>query len=271
MTESNLPPLPQSRFAKGNPIVVPEYKLIFFPMPKVACTEWKMIMQRMMGMSNDERYGHVHIQETNGLTYLKDYSLEKIHEMLLNDEWTKAVFVREPKQRILSAFLDKYFNHPGSFDMRCCEILSGQKQEECKRKLTEDDYTGHFSHFLHLASTDCKDEHWNPQVDNLDLGYWRTINFVGYFENMSADVQLLLSSLSSSKTGETAWNKYGRTGWGENGTSPFLGRNSAKHSTGASDKMGKYYSPEDEKYVEMHWGKEWNQDYYHFDPIHLFD
>jgi hypothetical protein len=34
-----------------NPIVVEEYKLIFFPVPKVGCSEWKLLLRRMMGFT----------------------------------------------------------------------------------------------------------------------------------------------------------------------------------------------------------------------------
>ena len=41
----------------------------------------------------------------NGLKYLNTYSLSEANEMLTSDKWTRALFVRDPKERSLSAYL----------------------------------------------------------------------------------------------------------------------------------------------------------------------
>ena len=42
-----------SRAEWGNPIVLEEYRLIFFTIPKVACSEWKQLFRRMMGFEGE--------------------------------------------------------------------------------------------------------------------------------------------------------------------------------------------------------------------------
>lgn len=53
------------------PIVVPEYKLLFFSVPKVACTTFKLLFRRMKGISNwakqDADLVLPHNPEHNGL------------------------------------------------------------------------------------------------------------------------------------------------------------------------------------------------------------
>jgi hypothetical protein len=44
-----------SNLAWANPIVLKEYKLIFFPVPKVACSEWKQLLRKMMGLKGKIR------------------------------------------------------------------------------------------------------------------------------------------------------------------------------------------------------------------------
>jgi len=88
-------------------VVIEEYKLIFFTILKVACSEWKALFRRMMGLNHQIHPKEVHNPKINGLKYLCDYSLEEALEIMTSEEWTRAVFVREPKERILSAFLDK--------------------------------------------------------------------------------------------------------------------------------------------------------------------
>jgi len=88
------------------PVVIEEYNLIFFTIPKVACTEFKLLFHRMTGLTYDlPANGQVHtIQNPNEnmLKTLDDYPLWKAQEMMNNPEWTKAVFLREPKERVLS-------------------------------------------------------------------------------------------------------------------------------------------------------------------------
>ena len=62
----------------------------------------------MMGLPYDlPEGGEVHIIQNpneNKLKTLDEYPLFKAQEMMNSQEWTKAIFVREPKERILSAF-----------------------------------------------------------------------------------------------------------------------------------------------------------------------
>jgi len=88
------------------PIVIESHKLIFFTVPKVGCTVFKQLFRRMMGYKN-WRTKDPHDPSRNGLMYLNHYSMEKATAILKSPDWTNAVFVRKPKERFLSAFLDK--------------------------------------------------------------------------------------------------------------------------------------------------------------------
>ena len=261
---------------------------------RVACIEWKLFFRSVMGYSNNdilsiemERAGHdtastsIHNPKINGLKYLSDYTLEEAQYMLNSETWTRAVFVREPKERVLSAYLDKYIRKPDFFNRTCCRKLKERdEQAYCRNKLIEEG--GDFRYFLKHASHDCKNHHWDPQAENIDLKWWDAITFVGYFDSLAPDAQVLLSSIYSNSSsvslpspspslGESAWELYGKTGWGPNGTSAFLVRDSTIHVTNAHDKLRKYYTPRDEETVEQHWAMEWEQKMFHFDTFHLFE
>jgi hypothetical protein len=93
------------------PIVLEEYKLIFFTIPKVGCTAWKQLFRRMMGYSDWKNENVNNMQpwnpESNGLKYLYQYDRVTASEMMSSPEWTRAIVVRCPKERFLSAYLDK--------------------------------------------------------------------------------------------------------------------------------------------------------------------
>jgi len=255
----------------GNPFVLEEYKLVFFTIPKDACSEWKLLFRRMLGLPDMDLKPHeekiLHNPSYNGLTYITDYTMEAAQEMLTSEEWTRAVFVREPKERILSAFLDKAVVNSYYFRNRCCSKLPDPKERTyCNTHNDPKD----FPYFL-KRTLDCHNKHWNPQAIEIDHKWWKMMNFVGYMDNMSNDAKRLLQKVKN-KDGKTAWDEYGKTGWGESGQLGFMARDTtAVHSTNAHDKLRKYYTKCEEAFVEKHWALEWEQDAYHFDKIELYD
>ncbi len=271
----------------SNPIVIQKYKLVFFTMEKVACTEWKLLFRRMLEYPTWEPtrdYEELHNPEYNGLTYLTDFTLEEAQEMLTSDEWTRAIFTREPKERVLSAFMDKFVNRD-YFANKCCgenRLDNEKERENCLRRSETMD----FSYFLN-RTLDCPNEHWTPQADAIDDKWWPYINFVGYLHSASADVERLLRSLSKSHHGKTpisnrrgmtrgsiktTWDEHGKTGWGKDGTEAFLARdNEAYHKTNAHGRLRDVYTKCDEAFVEKHWAVEWAHDKYHFEKFKLFD
>ena len=226
----------------ASPVVVEEYKLIFFTVPKVGCTVFKHLLRRLVGYN--EMIPDPHNIEKNGLTLLSHYPIEKASEMLASDDWTKAIFVREPKDRILSAFLEKIsaYDKGHSFIVRkCCP-----KSLVCERAMGQS-----FQSFLWMTSQ-CRDDHWNPQSWRMEGRHWAHINFVGHLETAAADTKTLLQRIG-------AWDKYGSTGWGKSGEDAIFASNSVIHHTGASDQLEKYYTVEIERLVE----KLFEEDYQH--------
>ncbi|VDH94748.1 Hypothetical predicted protein [Mytilus galloprovincialis] len=129
------------RSGTSSPIVVRKYKLIFFWNEKAGCTYWKRLLQFIQGLKNKD----VHDPGRNGLTYLTQCKDNEIIDMMFNDTWTKVVFVREPRERVLSAFLEKGLNPARMRDM-------------CGRPAVKS-----LLEFITLIKT-CKDVHWSSQV-----------------------------------------------------------------------------------------------------------
>ena len=68
-------------------------------------------MRRMMGYENYYHHGGgiPHNAIKSGLNVLTDYRLEDANEMMTSENWTRAMFVRDPKERALSAFCEWIF------------------------------------------------------------------------------------------------------------------------------------------------------------------
>jgi Sulfotransferase family len=107
-----------------SPVVLEEYKLLFFTTAKVGCTVWKQLFRRMMGYEDwkaENTNGKLPWNpEANGLKYLHHYSRQAASEMMTSPKWTRAIFVRDPKERFLSAYLDKVVQNPFFTRHVCC-------------------------------------------------------------------------------------------------------------------------------------------------------
>ena len=265
---------------KDHPIVLPDYQLIFFDIPKVASTEWKLFFDSIMSGHPYTNRGRVHDPNENNLLYLSDYSLQEARNMLNSPNWTRAVFVREPKERLLSAYLNKFVKEVDFFIRKCCNNFSNKEErriciKELKKPRVGSNHSKRrardFGTFLHYAQKDeCRNPHWEPQIERYSTKVWRSMTFVGYFDTLAEDTRTLLSSLHNRTSGQSLWDEHGKTGYGTNGTSPFLSRRSEIHVTNAHAKLRQYFTSNDEAFVEKHWAAEWEQDFYHFEPFHLF-
>lgn len=222
------------------PIVVESHKLLFFTVAKAGCTVWKQLFRRMAGYSDwhEQNWETLipHNPETNGLKYLYDYDIQTASEMMTSREWTRAIMVRDPKERFLSAFLDKALSNDHIHLINsCCEDGS------CVERAAES-----LSGFLALCRT-CQDDHWRPQNDRMESKYWPYIDHVLHVENAFQDAKALLEKIG-------AWNDYGASGWGENGDLSIFGSKevagAGEHATWAQWQVWKWYTPENEVEVE---------------------
>lgn len=244
----------------NQPHVLQDYKLIFFSFPKVGCTEWRQLARKALGLPRTTQ--SIHDPKTNGLRYISDYSLEEAQEMITSPDWTRAVFIREPKERVLSAFLDKFVGPYPYFEKH--GFCSGFEQI-CKKKQKEKN----FSFFLNLTLS-ISDVHWRPQRNLIDEKWWPYIDYIGFMHNISNDAKTLLQRVKHSATGTTLWEDVARTGWGEEGKFAFM--ETARHgriANNAKDRLREYYTPCLEMFVEKHWAKEWESGL--FEPFQLFN
>ncbi len=253
------------------PIVNEEYKVIFFPVAKAASSEWLRFFTRLQG-SSDWCSNDIHQHEHNQLT---NYNREDAQRMMTDPSWTKAIFVRNPKARLLSAFLDKVLSHPKIFEQRYCPKYvnnGGGTLEDCL------EHYDTFDFFLKNFTVYCGENvHWRSIYSRIDEQWWPYINYVANMEHLDDDAKHFLQSIRSTKDGVSAWDRIGKTGWSDNerscdnfGDGSFLERKDKLHHTDASEKMRSYYTPELERYVELKYWKDYYNPYFHFTPLQLY-
>ena len=233
----------------GAPVVIEKYKLIFFTSPKVGCTIWKQLFRRMMNIRNymEEEYETLlpWNPEINGLKYLYHYNRTSASAMMTDPTWTRAIFVRDPKERFLSAYLDKVIQNEYFTVQKCCPY-----SRTCIGKAKES--VGNFIQLMRI----CTDSHWNPQSKRiLEDKYWPQINFVGHMETLYDDAKTLLQQIG-------AWDEYGKSGWGPTRSDAIFqsmaGSSGRLHATNAVSKMKTYITPEIEKELELYYADDYN-------------
>lgn len=291
------------------PIVDEKHKLIFFSVPKVACTSFKFLFRRIMGAPDWDLQDDIHQRnlphnpEHNNLKYLWDYDPETASKMMTDPEWTRAIFVREPKERFLSAFLDKAMSNYGSFaTQHCCpDVVQCSKDNRKKlnfngelvdfiRSCQEPSWNSRSNHEVPFWHEDiaccsilkkcnekitnipsfletirnCHDDHWAPQSNRLDEKYWKYINFVGRMETMSEDTEKLLRRVG-------AWEEYAKSGWGTYHNKSMIETNggSQTHTTGSSSKLLEWFTPDLERMVEDFYSEDYKNPVLNFEKVNF--
>ncbi len=221
----------------SSPIVIQSHKLIFFPVPKVADTLWLMLLRRLMGMEN---WKSLDVDSFDGLARLSDFTIEQATEMMNSPEYTRATFLRDPKDRFLSTFVDKVMSSDASIKQSCCP-----EGDNCL--LNYQTMKG----FANLIQT-CENKHWIPMSSWIDLKFVPTLNFVGHLENAEADARSFLERIG-------AWESIGASGWGEHGneaifaTKDTLTDLTASDISGSWDLMSKVFTPRLESTLEQYY------------------
>ena len=236
----------------NDPIVVEEFKLLFFTIPKNTCSEFKMLFRRMMGFSNWKTEGALsiitHNPYKNGLKYLGSYSKAKQVEFMTSHNWTRAIFLRDPRERVLSAYIDKglgavkedRFVAGGYVKKHCCGLhfnklqrrnVNARMRTRClpltpfEKNNTIESFP--FSYFVKNFMGECRDPHWAPQHKRMKATNWNTINFIGHMDTLQEDAHNLLKKIG-------AFDAFSG-GWGpDNGT--IFETNFVEHATSAKEK-----------------------------------
>ncbi len=237
------------------PIVIPQYKLVFFTVPKVGCTTFKILFRRMMGekkfMKQSSGTGLPHNPEVNGLKYLFNYTIEEANHMMTSPEYTRAIFVRDPKARFISAYLDKAVGNRGSFlRSKCCKGNANACREARETPMG----------FLKLIQN-CTNSHWKPHSHRMETKYWKYINFVGHLETMNEDGARLLKQIGAEKFLQIG-------GWGKGAdTRIFEVSGRQTHVTNSNSRLNEFYTPELEQEVEKYYAEDYDNDLFGFKKV----
>jgi hypothetical protein len=219
--------------AQWSPLMVTKYSWLFCPIPKNACSQWRMLSARLHEFPRwrDARVAvHLMNDRTIHESFARKIASQQnailIDSISPNRTWTWSVVVRDPLARLLSAWLDKWqdFRLPVPFSAFVHAIARGE--------------IGY-------------NEHWRLQSDFCGL---RVVPYhhIIRFENMTAGAYELFRDLNIQNDSVL------HTGWGEGRS--FLKDNNQLLDPGkrkdAGAQLCKYYTPELEEIVRGIYGED---------------
>lgn len=193
------------RYAAHHMLINREHKLLYCAVPKVACTEFMRLFMRLQN-SKGRWQSDPHFRTDKPL--FSQLPSNEATSIINDPTWTKFVFFRDPAQRLLSAFVDKFekgARYGESYATRIfkrrhlnfsefVDVIAQPKMGPVKRS----DHDG-----LHPWTN----AHWRPQrfMCNLEK-FLPAYDFVGSFDKLREHTELLLRS-------KGLWDEYGASGW----------------------------------------------------------
>ncbi|XP_045166037.1 carbohydrate sulfotransferase 11-like isoform X2 [Mercenaria mercenaria] len=184
-------------------IVDDRYKVMYCYVPKVACTNLKRVFLLLSGKMNETdplklKSGDVHAGFDKYLTYLDTFSAAGIKYRFLH--YKKVIFVREPLERVLSAYRNKFVQQGNDYfkEKFGRKIIKRFRENPSEKSLMKgDDVT--FKEFVQYL-LDRKtieqgyNEHWESFHDLCHPCHIR-YNYIGNYETLDDDVNGLLKIL----------------------------------------------------------------------------
>ncbi|XP_071760814.1 carbohydrate sulfotransferase 8-like [Centroberyx gerrardi] len=177
-----------------------KYRLLYCAVPKVGCSNWKRVLMILGGStaSSIRDIPHNTVHTDNHLHRLQSYNRANIDRVL--HSYTKVLFVREPFERLVSAFRDK-FESPNSYyhPLFGRPIIARYRPNATLAALQTGDGVTFREFVLYLLDVHRPvgmDVHWEP-VSQLCNPCLLRYNFIGKFESIEEEANFLLQSIGA--------------------------------------------------------------------------
>ena len=171
-----------------------KYKLVYCSIPKVACTVWKRIVANLEGLNITKG---IHKKTKGKLKILSNYSLEERKTILKS--YKKFMFVREPFERLLSAYRDcfwgkfksktAYWKNYHNYIKGVLVSYSGRYNDTFPADVTFEQFATYL--VLRWRKGGLFQEHWREQY-NLCHPCRVQFDYIGHYETLAEDALFIL-------------------------------------------------------------------------------
>ncbi|XP_050932732.1 carbohydrate sulfotransferase 8 isoform X2 [Lates calcarifer] len=175
------------------------YKLLYCQVPKAGCSNWKRTLMVLAGQaSNVQSINHDTVHYGNHLKTLNSFDQKGIMHRL--ETYTKVMFVREPLERMVSAYRDKFENPNNHYHSLFGKpIISKYRVNASKTALKTGNgvtFKEFVQYLLDVHRPVGMDIHWN-QANQLCNPCLIDYDFIGKFENMDEESNFLLQKIKA--------------------------------------------------------------------------
>ncbi|MCI4378926.1 hypothetical protein PGIGA_G00221960 [Pangasianodon gigas] len=177
------------------------HKLLYCEVPKAGCSNWKRVLMVLAGVASSTlEINHDAVHYSNHLKRLDSFDRRAIAERLRS--YTKVLFVREPMERLVSAFRDK-FESPNSYyhPVFGKPIISKYRVNASKSALRTGSgvtFQEFIRYLLDVHRPVGMDIHWEP-VSQLCSPCLLDYDFIGKFETLEEEANFLLRRTGAPK------------------------------------------------------------------------
>uniref|UniRef100_A0A8C3LDT2 Carbohydrate sulfotransferase n=1 Tax=Chrysolophus pictus TaxID=9089 RepID=A0A8C3LDT2_CHRPC len=170
------------------------HKVLYCEVPKAGCSNWKRVLMVLNGLATSvHNISHDDVHYGKHLRKLDSYDLKGIYTRL--NTYTKTIFVRDPLERLVSAFRDK-FEHPNSyyhpvFGKAIIKKYRHNANEEALETGSGVKFKEFIQYLLDSHRPVGMDIHWE-QVSKLCYPCLINYDFIGKFETLEEDANYFL-------------------------------------------------------------------------------
>lgn len=185
-------PAGQRRTVLRHLLVSDKYRFLYCYVPKVACSNWKRILKVLDGAleSVDVK---MKMDHKSDLVFLADMKPEEINYRLKH--YYKFIFVRNPMERLLSAYRNK-FGEIKEYQQKYGVEIARRYRKNGGNSAGDDVTFSEFLRYLLDEDVERMNEHWMP-IYNLCQPCAVRYDFIGSYERLNADANHVLDRVQS--------------------------------------------------------------------------
>ncbi|KAL1022603.1 hypothetical protein UPYG_G00029770 [Umbra pygmaea] len=176
-------------------LVNDQHRFLYCYVPKVACSNWKRVLKVLSGaLENVET--NIKMDHKSDLLFLSSMKPEEIRHRLKH--YFKFMFVREPMERLLSAYKNKFGEIKSYQEKYGAEIIRRyRKGHSNDGAVSGQDVTfAEFVRYLLDEDAEHMNEHWMP-IYNLCQPCAVTYDFIGSYEHLESDADYVLQRIGA--------------------------------------------------------------------------
>ncbi|KAJ8419091.1 hypothetical protein AAFF_G00005900 [Aldrovandia affinis] len=170
------------------------HKILYCEVPKAGCSNWKRTLMVLNGLApSTDKISHDAVHYGKHLRKLDSFDVKGIRERLSN--FTKVIVVRDPMERLVSAFRDKFeqpnpYYHP-VFGRAIIRKYRENATVEALQSGSGVTFGEFVQYLLDVERPVGMDIHWES-VNKLCFPCFITYNFIGKFETLEQDANYFL-------------------------------------------------------------------------------